>query len=86
MKVFVQTFFLVFMSLTVYSQDIDGDWGGTLKVPGAQFRIIFHIAKKGQTYIATMDSPDQNVNGIPITFTSFRDPDVKFEISNLGIV
>jgi hypothetical protein len=33
-----------------------------------------------------MDSPNQNVSGIPVSVTNFRYPDVKLEITNLGVV
>jgi len=33
-----------------------------------------------------MDSPDQNVSGIPVTTVNFNYPDIKFEISNLGVI
>jgi hypothetical protein len=86
MKTLVQTFFLVLMSLTAHGQDINGDWDGTLQTPGAQFRIVFHVSKTAEAYITTMDSPDQNVSGIPVTVTNFRYPDVKLEITNLGVI
>ncbi|MFW6330350.1 MAG: alpha/beta hydrolase family protein [Gemmatimonadota bacterium] len=44
-----------------------GSWLGTLTVPGAQLRIVFHIERGSEGYTATMDSPDQGGFGIPVT-------------------
>jgi hypothetical protein len=64
--------FLTFLtSLTVFGQDITGQWNGILKVQGIQLRIVFHISKMDNSYSATMDSPDQGAKGIPVTTTSF---------------
>lgn len=79
--------FLVFAFLTSYpmnAQDIIGQWNGALKIQGTQLRIIFHISKTDSGYIATMDSPDQNARGIPVTSTSFENSKLKLEIRNLG--
>lgn len=51
-------------------QDITGEWNGVLKVQGVQLRLVFHVQKTGTGYAATMDSPDQNAKGIPVTSAS----------------
>ena len=43
-----------------------GDWMGTLKVQGMTLRIVFHLTARDGAYAASMDSPDQNANGIAI--------------------
>lgn len=58
--------------LSVSAQDITGEWNGMLKVGGMQMRLVFHISKTDTTYTATMDSPDQGANGIPMTSASFK--------------
>jgi pimeloyl-ACP methyl ester carboxylesterase len=48
--------------------DVVGSWIGTLTVPGAELRILFHIAESEDgTLTATMDSPDQGATGIPVS-------------------
>jgi uncharacterized protein len=86
MKTLVQMLFLVLMSAAFYDEDLAGDWNGTLNVPGAQLRLVFHVTKTDNGYKTSMDSPDQNVSGIPVTTTDFTYPNVKFQISNLGVV
>lgn len=79
--------FLVLAFLTSYSmyaQDITGQWNGALKIQGNQLRIIFHISKTDTGYTATMDSPDQNAKGIPVTTTTFENSKLKLQITNLG--
>jgi pimeloyl-ACP methyl ester carboxylesterase len=73
--------FLITFSMS--AQDITGQWNGALKVQGTQLRIIFHISKTDSGYIATMDSPDQNAKGIPVTSTTFENSKLKLEITNL---
>lgn len=87
MTTLIQSIMLIFlMSSTVHSQDLKGQWDGTLNVQGTQLRIVFHAIKTDSQYNATMDSPDQHVSGVPVTATNFSYPDVRFEISNIGLV
>lgn len=66
--------------------ELTGQWNGKLEVQGISVRLIFHLSWMEGRYIATMDSPDQGANGIPVTTTSFQSPVVKFEIPAGGIV
>jgi pimeloyl-ACP methyl ester carboxylesterase len=72
-------------SFTLTAQDITGKWNGVLKVQGVQLRLVFHIAKSGDGFSSTMDSPDQGVKGIPVTSTSFENSVLKITIANAGI-
>jgi len=63
---------LICSSISTYCQDITGNWNGILKVQGMQLRLVFHISKADTSYTATMDSPDQGANGIPMTSASFE--------------
>ena len=73
------------ISLTVSGQDITGAWGGILKMPGLQLRLVLHINKAGDGYASTMDSPDQGAKGIPVTSTSFENATLKVTIANLEV-
>jgi uncharacterized protein len=86
MKTLALTIFLILMSPALYSQDLTGQWNGTLNVQGTQLRIVFHVNKTNNQYEATLDSPDQNVSGIKVTTTNFSYPSVKFEISGIKAV
>ncbi|HVN80688.1 MAG TPA: hypothetical protein VMW38_16960, partial [Terriglobia bacterium] len=50
--------------------DIDGAWAGTLDTGTAKLRVVFHITNTEDGLTATMDSPDQNANGLPVTAVS----------------
>jgi len=76
---------LVSLSQSIYAQDLNGQWNGSLQTPGAAYRLVFHIRENGATYEATLDSPDQNTTGIPVTVTRNR-ADIKLDISRIGAV
>jgi pimeloyl-ACP methyl ester carboxylesterase len=60
-----------------------GIWLGSLDVSGIRLRIVFHIEKEGDSYIAKLDSPDQGVSGIPVQKTTFVNGTLKLEMPNL---
>lgn len=72
-------------SLTIFGQNITGQWNGALKVQGTQLRLVFNITKTDDRIIATMDSPDQGAKGIPTTTTSFENSILKITIENAKI-
>jgi hypothetical protein len=63
--------------------DIDGDWEGTLSA-GASLRLVLHIATFEDGMTATMDSPDQNASGLPVTSISRTGTKVQFQMKQLG--
>ena len=77
--------FAILTTLSVYAQDITGKWNGILKVQGIQLRLVFNIAQTEKGYSATMDSPDQGANGIPVTLINYENQTLKLEVSNAGI-
>lgn len=85
MRKLVLILFVGLASLNVSSQEITGRWNGILKVPGVQMRIVFNITKTDSGYSATMDSPDQGVNGAPVTNTSFGNAVLKLAIPTANI-
>ncbi len=56
-----------FLSAPTWAQEsIDGDWDGALSVPaGIKVPLTLHITDKG----STLDSPDQNARGVPVSVT-----------------
>ncbi|MEQ8530538.1 MAG: CocE/NonD family hydrolase, partial [Imperialibacter sp.] len=77
---------IVLTAVSMYGQDITGQWSGILKVQGIQLRVVFNINKAEDGYRSTMDSPDQGARGIPVTTTSFENAALKFTVANAGIV
>lgn len=70
----------VLTTLSAFTQDITGQWNGVLQVQGIQLHLVFHITKTGDTYSATMDSPDQGAKDIPVTTTTYQGSKLKLEI------
>ena len=61
------------------AQDILGDWQGTLKAGPAEFHLLVHISKANDgTLKASLDSLDQNANGIPVTTITLKDSKLTF--------
>lgn len=63
------------------AQEITGDWQGTLSAGGAELRLILHIAKEADGSLkATLDSVDQNSNGIPVSSITFKNSNLSLGI------
>ena len=63
------------------SKSIAGDWNGELNVQDAKLRLVLHIKKNSDgSLAATLDSLDQNANGIPVSSVSQTGNDVKLEL------
>ena len=57
---------------------------GTLSVSGMDLRIVFHITKTDPGWAATIDSPDQGANGIPVSHVDWTDGKLRLEINRIG--
>ena len=75
----------ILSTLSMYGQDITGQWNGVLKVQGTQLRLVFIVTKTDNVVSSTMDSPDQGAKGIPTTTTSFENSILKITIANAKI-
>jgi uncharacterized protein len=63
--------------------DIDGTWSGTLDTGTAKLRIVFHICNTEDGLVATMDSPDQSLKGMPTTGVTRNDTALKIELAQI---
>jgi len=64
--------------------DIDGHWLGTLEFTGMKLRLVFHITNTADGLTATLDSPDQNANGIPVTSVTRNGAAIKMELKQIA--
>jgi hypothetical protein len=65
--------------------DIDGTWEGKIDAGGQTLRIVFHTkTDEDGNLTATMDSPDQNGYGIPVTTVKRDGKNLKMEIKGIG--
>jgi hypothetical protein len=71
-------------SITV-SADVEGNWQGTLEAGGTTFRLILKITKRADgSYTATLDSPDQANNNMPINVLTATGDSLTFEMKYIG--
>ena len=69
------------MPRRLHAQDITGDWHGTLKSSGPEFRIVIHISKADNGALqGTFDSVDQGAKGVPLTSVTLDGATFKFTI------
>ncbi len=83
-KIFSQLF-LLFTSVNLSAQSVEGEWYGALEIQKTKLHIVFHIKKTGTGFSGTMDSPDQGVNGIGMDSTSFEHNRLVIEAKKLGM-
>jgi hypothetical protein len=63
--------------------DIDGTWMGTLDAGAMKLRVVFHITNTEEGLTATMDSPDQNVKGLPVTSVTRDGASLKLDLKQI---
>src|SRR5208283_4323980 len=64
--------------------DIDGAWVGTLDAGAVKLGIVFHITNMEDGLMATMDSPDQGANGLPVTTVTRNGSSLVMEMKQIG--
>lgn len=64
--------------------DIDGTWEGALETPGGRLRILFHIKNTADGLTATMDSPDQKMQGWPATAVTRKGASLKITMAQVS--
>ena len=57
-----------------------GTWNGPLTQFGATVKFVLNLDIKGGKFIPTLDSPDQNVTGIPLSDLKMQDDSISFKI------
>ncbi|WP_282042740.1 alpha/beta hydrolase family protein [Winogradskyella flava] len=79
-------FILILLNSTIaISQDFSGTWSGKLQNQLTELQLAFNIEKQDAAYKGTMDSPSENISGIPLSNAVIDDSKVTFEISRLKI-
>jgi pimeloyl-ACP methyl ester carboxylesterase len=79
-KVFI-LFLVLFAGISAYAQEITGDWSGILSIGEVRLTVIFHISRNGEGLSATMDSPNQNAFGIPVSSVAFDGKTLKLNVA-----
>src|SRR5215469_7658341 len=64
---------------------LEGEWNGALDANGTKLRLLLKVSKdKDGKLTATIDSLDQNANGIPVTSVTYTGNDVKLELGGIA--
>jgi hypothetical protein len=64
--------------------DIDGTWSGTLDTGTTKLTVLFHIINTEDGLMATMDSPDQGMKGMPATSVTRDGTSLRIETKAIG--
>ena len=85
MRLYLLLLFLISLLPPVQAQPISGSWFGVLDVNGIKLRLVLHIDTDEQgRHTATLDSPDQGANGIPVESVVFSDGQLTLKSSAIG--
>jgi hypothetical protein len=65
--------------------DIDGAWAGRLEATNGA-RLVFHLVNTEDGLTATVDSPDQGLNGWPVPVVARAGSSLRLEVKQVGAV
>lgn len=70
---------------TGFSQEITGDWNGSLSVMGSELMLTFNLTENEKVYSGTMSVPQQNAFGIPLSKVTFENGTLSIELEAAGL-
>lgn len=79
-----QTAPIVMVHKAAPPSDIDGTWEGVLNNGTMILHIVFHIVNTADGLMATMDSPDQHINGWPATGVTRKNATLKLDFKQVN--
>jgi len=79
----ISILFLFALAATLaHAQDIAGDWQGALDTGMGELHLVLHITKAADGKLtATLDSVDQNANGIPVNSVMLKDSKLSLDVA-----
>jgi fermentation-respiration switch protein FrsA (DUF1100 family) len=81
MKLTLIPILLLAATCMAQSPDLAGDWQGTLNTGMGELRLVLHITKAPDGALkATLDSVDQNTNGIPVDSVVLKNSKLNLDI------
>src|SRR5262249_29937390 len=66
------------------ASSLEGEWNGTLDANGTKLRLLLKVSSKEGKLTATIDSLDQNANGIPVSSVVQTGDPGKIALSGIG--
>ncbi|HZK03236.1 MAG TPA: alpha/beta hydrolase [Bacteroidaceae bacterium] len=85
MKKIITLATLLFICSITFTQNLSGEWAGNLNIGPHSLRLIFHLSETPDGYSATMDSPDQNANGIVMSHITIDGDSLTIELRIAGM-
>jgi hypothetical protein len=65
--------------------DLQGQWQGSLMAGGTAYHLSLRIAEPSpKTFLAELDSADQDAFGMRVTLLTYQKPDLHFQIASVG--
>lgn len=86
MKKIITLAMLFLCSLITYSQEVIGDWKGTVNFQGKSLDFAFHLSKNTDTLTATMDIPSQGLMAGKAETASFENDTLTISFPTFGII
>src|SRR5690606_22925377 len=74
---------LFFCQLSLFAQELSGDWNGKLQLPQVNLPLTFHISQEASK--ATMDSPAQGAFDIPMDELRIEFPEITIKHAGIGM-
>ncbi|TJY35957.1 alpha/beta hydrolase family protein [Pontimicrobium aquaticum] len=83
----ISTFTIVFILsiVSLFSQNISGDWSGKAKRSDKEITFVFNIKQEGANYSAVMNVPTFRISGIKPSATTFTNGTLQIDGSNVGM-
>lgn|GEM_PF-55882 len=72
--------------VSVKPAEVAGDWLGTLEPGPIKLRIVVHITQANDGLKATIDSPDQNASGLPVSSVEVIGATLKLQSEKLNAI
>src|SRR5271169_5271614 len=80
-KVIAMAVLFIAAAGAAWGQDIVGDWQGVLPAGDGALRIVLHVTKADDGSLkAKLDSPDQNIVGMPVDSINLSGNKLKFNV------
>lgn len=82
MKILQALVLILYLTCGIFSQQpVDTTWHGDIDIMGAKLGIITKFWSEGGLTKGTIDIPQQNAEGLPLTGIVFQNPKITFELS-----
>lgn len=78
-------FFLFLCFQSIFAQDIQGSWEGSLSIQGRSLPLIFTIQQNGASFQTTLISPMQSAKAIPVKETIFVNNELQLSAPELNL-